>query len=152
MEKMVYIWLIGIIVFSALEAISLSLTTVWPAFGCVVALIFERFGAPAWMQIIAFFVSFALLYAVTRPIIKKYFKIGEQKTNIDALVDQKCVVISNINNIDGVGQVKINGQVWSARSENGKNFQKGDFVRIVRIAGVCLYVTDWLDNVAQADS
>lgn len=143
MEKMVYMWLLGIIVLAAFEAISLSLTTVWPLFGCIVALVFEVCGAPLWAQLIAFIISTTLLYAATRPIINKYFKLGQQKTNIDALVGEKCVVISDISNIEGKGQIKLKGQVWSARSETGEDFKAGDLVKAVRLAGVCIYVTAW---------
>ena len=48
--------------------------------------------------------------------------------------------MQEIRNLDAKGQVKIQGSVWSARSENGEVIPLEGKVRIVRIEGVKLIV------------
>ena len=135
-----YIWLIAIVVFSALEAFSFSLTTIWMAFGSLLALIAERLGAGIPFQIGIFAVGSATLFICTRPIASKYLKIGAQKTNVDLIIDEECIVTKAINNLEGKGEVKVGGQYWSARSADGKKIPVHTKVKIVKVAGVCAYV------------
>ena len=60
-------------------------------------------------------------------------------TNADALIGAQAVVIEAINNLHAQGQVKIRGQVWTARSsEEGVTYEKGEVVSVLAIEGVKL--------------
>ena len=61
------------------------------------------------------------------------------KTSIDGIVGKKCTVTEKIDNYAGCGQVKIKGQIWSARSVREDDvFEAGEHLRIVAIEGVKL--------------
>ena len=45
------------------------------------------------------------------------------------------MVVEDINNINGVGAVKINGLVWSARSGNGEDIPADTVVIFKEIRG-----------------
>ena len=71
----------------------------------------------------------------------KYFNKDRVKTNAESLVGRQAIVISEINNIQGVGQVTVNGQQWSARSmEDPVVIPAGAVVNVVSINGVKLIV------------
>ena len=49
--------------------------------------------------------------------------------------------MSEIDNIQGIGQVKVNGMDWSARSFDGSRIEAGKVVIVRAVDGVKLIVT-----------
>ena len=65
--------------------------------------------------------------------------IQDKELGIDNIVGKKCVVTERIDNFAGCGQVKVNGQGWSARSAyDDVCFDIGETLSIVAIEGVRL--------------
>lgn len=63
----------------------------------------------------------------------------EKEFCLDNIVGKKCVVVEKIDNFAGCGQVKVNGQCWSARSAFEDDvFEEGETLSIVAIEGVRL--------------
>ena len=63
----------------------------------------------------------------------------DKNLGIDNIVGKKCVVTEKIDNYAGCGQVKVNGQGWSARSAyDDVCFEVGETLNIVAIEGVRL--------------
>ena len=57
----------------------------------------------------------------------------------DTIVGKRCVVVEKIDNFAGCGQVKVNGQGWSARSAYDEDcFDVGEVLSIVAVEGVRL--------------
>ena len=137
------IWLVVFVACIAIEIITMGLTTIWFAGGALVAAIGAALGAPIWLQA-GFFgaVSLVLLY-FTRPVAVKYFNKDRVKTNAESLVGKQAVVISEIDNLQGIGQVSVNGQEWSARTvEEGITLTEGSVVIVRAISGVKLMVEE----------
>ena len=87
-------------------------------------------------------VSVVLLY-FTRPVAVKYFNKDRVKTNAESLVGKQAIVISEIDNLQGIGQVSVNGQEWSARTvEEGVTLETGSVVIVRAISGVKLMVEE----------
>jgi membrane protein implicated in regulation of membrane protease activity len=80
-----------------------------------------------------------LLIYYTKPIAKNYLRIGSEKTNVEAVVGMVGPVTKRIEQY-ATGQVKINGQIWSALSENGEPIEVGIKVKVVAVEGVKLIV------------
>ena len=79
----------------------------------------------------------------TRPVAVKYFNKDRVKTNAESLVGKQAVVISEIDNLQGIGQVSVNGQEWSARTvEEGITLTEGSVVIVRAISGVKLMVEE----------
>lgn len=137
------IWLVVFVACIAIEIITMGLTTIWFAGGALVAAVGAAVGAPIWLQAVFFgAVSLVLLY-FTRPIAVKYFNKDRVKTNAESLVGKQAIVISEIDNLQGIGQVSVNGQEWSARTvEEGVKLQTGSVVIIRAISGVKLMVEE----------
>ena len=141
MNEMVIFWLVVVILSIAVEAITMGLTSIWFAGGALVALAAAALRLPIALQVVLFFaVSVVLLY-FTRPIAVKYFNKDRIKTNAESLVGRQAIVISEIDNLQGIGQVTVGGQEWSARSvEDNVKLPVGTVVDIMAINGVKLMV------------
>lgn len=142
MSSMVTIWLMVFVVLVVIEIITMGLTTIWFAGGALVATIAAAVHAPLWVQIILFLVVSAVLLFFTRPVAVKYFNKDRVRTNVESLIGQQAIVISEINNLQGIGQVTVNGQEWSARSvDENTTLPVGTVVVIQSVSGVKLIVT-----------
>ncbi len=136
-------WLVALVLFIVIEIATMGLTTIWFAGGALLAVVASALGLPLAAQIVLFFaVSFILLY-FTRPIAVKYFNKDRVKTNAESLVGRQAIVISEIDNLQGIGQVTVGGMEWSARTaEAGIRLDVGSVVNIIAINGVKLIVEE----------
>ena len=66
--------------------------------------------------------------------------IKKTSTNVDTLIGKQAIVTEKIDNLAGTGQVKIDGNLWTARSEGGFIIAEREVVEIVKISGVKLIV------------
>lgn len=142
------IWLVVFVVCIIAEIISMGLTTIWFAGGSLIAAVAAAIGTPLWMQILLFAaVSLVLLY-FTRPIAVKYFNKDRVKTNAESLVGKQAIVISEIDNLQGIGQVTVGGREWSARTTaEGITLPVGSVVIVRSISGVKLMVEEKKQNI-----
>lgn len=136
-------WLVLLVLCIVVELATMGLTTVWFAGGALVAAVAAGCHAPLWLQIALFLAVSLLLLFFTRPVAMKYFNKDRIKTNAESLVGKQAVVISEIDNLEGVGQVTIGGQEWSARSiDDRKKMAVGAVVYVRAINGVKLMVEE----------
>lgn len=137
------VWLIVFVVCIIAEIISMGLTTIWFAGGALVAAVGAAVGAPLWLQIALFAVVSLVLLYFTRPIAVKYFNKDRVKTNAESLVGKQAIVIGEIDNLQGIGQVTVGGQEWTARTtKEGVTLPVGSVVVIRAISGVKLMVEE----------
>ena len=72
-------------------------------------------------------------------IFKKIFGSKEKRASIEATIGEKAIVVEKIHNIAGSGLVKVNGQLWAARSVDADCiYERDDTVTVVAIEGVKL--------------
>jgi membrane protein implicated in regulation of membrane protease activity len=114
------------------------------ALGAAVAAVVDAAGAPelaAWLVFV--FGSLATL-AFVRPIAIAHLKVPPQlRTGAAALVGKQAIVLERIANHEGVGCVKIEGEVWTARSlDDNEVIEPGTRVEVVQIKGATALVTE----------
>jgi Membrane protein implicated in regulation of membrane protease activity len=142
MQEVIF-WLVLLIICIGIEVATMGLTTIWFAGGALVAIFAAVVGAPIWLQAIIFIVVSLVLLFFTRPIAVKYFNKDRVKTNVESMVGRQAIVISEIDNLQGIGQVTVGGQEWSARSaEDQAKIAVGAVTVVVAISGVKLIVRD----------
>ena len=136
-------WLVVLVALVVIELLTMGLTTVWFAGGAFVATIAALFHAPLFLQIILFLVVSALLLFFTRPLAFKYFNKDRIRTNAESLVGRQAIVISEIDNLQGIGQVNVGGMEWSARTRvDGVRLPVGTVATVLAINGVKLIVEE----------
>ena len=135
------IWLVLLIGFIFLEAATVGVVSLWFAAGALVALIAAMLGARVGLQVILFFLVSGTLLISLRPWLKKHFDPKRTRTNVDAVLGAECLVVTDIDNIRGQGQVKLGALEWSARSTDGNPIAAGTLVRVDKVEGVKVFVT-----------
>ncbi len=134
-------WLIALIVLLVIEAATVTLVCVWFAGGALIGMLAAALNAPLWLQIILFLVVSIVLLIYTRPVAMKYFNKDRVKTNVSGIIGKQAIVIAEIDNLQGEGQVTVDGQEWSARNVvNGETIPVGTIVNVEAIKGVKLMV------------
>ena len=139
-EYMIYIWLAVIFVALVVEGMTAQLISIWFVPGGLAGLISGFCGAGEWVQILIGAIVTLVCLIATRPLVNRVMKFRKVDTNSGRLVGQTGVVVQEIRNLDAKGQVKIQGSVWSARSENGEVIPQDKKVSVLRIEGVKLIV------------
>ncbi len=133
-------WLIFAIVMGVFEAVTVQLVSIWFAVGGLAACITSLFTDNFWIQL-SVAVVFALLTLVaTRPFAKRVINAKKTHTNSDRYIGKTGVVTVDVDNIAGVGQVKVGTSVWSAKSEDGSVIPKDTKIIVKAIEGVKLVV------------
>ncbi|KAF5035335.1 hypothetical protein SDC9_138260 [bioreactor metagenome] len=140
MEYISWAWLLIIAACLAIEAFTMGLTTIWFAIGGVAAWVVYFAGAGIEIQIVVFLLVSILCLFLTRPFFVEKLKVGKTRTNAESLIGEYVKVVTEINNINNEGTVKVGGQVWSARSLNDEVIAEGEMVVIKKIVGVKLIV------------
>lgn len=139
MDYQMIAWIVVLIIAVVVEIITLGLSSIWFAGGALIALIVAAFHGPIWLQILCFAVVSIVLLLFTRPIAVKYFNKDRVRTNAESIVGRQAIVLSEVNNLKGEGQVSVGGQEWSARStDDAQVLDEGSVVEVVAISGVKL--------------
>ena len=142
LEGMVFVWLFVIVAAIVLEASTVSLVSIWFVPSACISMILALCDVKLWIQLTVFFAVFLLLMMILRPVFKKNMGLKIVPTNADTLIGMQAVVIEPIDNLHAKGQVKIRGQVWTARSANEKIvYEEDEIVTVVAIEGVKLICT-----------
>lgn len=136
---MVWIWIILMVVFTAAEIVTLGLSTIWFAIGSLASLIVAILDGSPTVQIVVFLAVSVVLLLTTRPIAKKYLRIGKEKTNIDSIKQSIGVVVDPISRFK-YGTVKVSGNIWTAATKTDTSFEPGERVQVVDIEGVKLII------------
>ena len=139
MNNMIWIWLAVAVMALVCEGLTTALVSIWFAPGALVALALAAFEVQIWVQSLVFFIVSAVCVVLFQALFKK--KLGKSKkmaTNTDRLIGEKAVVSEKIDNIRAEGCVKVNGQLWSARSDDGNAISENEIVEIIAVSGVKL--------------
>ena len=139
MDYMIWIWLAVMIMALVCEGITTALVSIWFAPGAVVSMILAALEVRIWIQSVVFFAVSVVSVIVFQALFRKKLAKGKKvATNTDRLIGEKAVVSEKIDNIRAEGCIKINGQLWSALSEDGNIIFENEIVEIVAISGVKL--------------
>jgi len=141
MSNSAIFWLVLTIVLGIVEAATPTLVCIWPAASALITCVLASLGAPLWLQIVVFVAITVVLLILTKPLVKKYVAKKTVATNADRIIGSEGIVIHEIDPIDNMGQVKVMGQVWSAKAENNEILPIGTHVTIKKLEGVKVVVT-----------
>lgn len=139
MDSMSFVWLGVAVVALLVEAGTAALVSLWFVPAALVSMVMAYFDVPLGVQIADFVVISALLILFMKRIFRKTLGIKPVATNADAVIGEQAVVTEAINNLEAKGQVKVKGQIWSARAyDQAQTYEAGEVLSVVAIEGVKL--------------
>jgi membrane protein implicated in regulation of membrane protease activity len=138
------LWLILAVAFGVGEIATLGFFLAPFAGGAAIAAVVSAAGMPFVGSIAVFLVVSLVLLAALRPIARSHKRMPPQiRTGTAALVGKPALVLERIANDEGVGCVRIDGEVWTARSYmDDETYEPGARVQVVEIRGATALVTD----------
>jgi membrane protein implicated in regulation of membrane protease activity len=134
------IWSIVAVALALGEIATLSFFLGPIAVAAVLAAIVAAFGAGVVLQLIVFIAGSLGTLALLRPIAVRHLRTpARMRTGAAALVGTKALVLERVD-VHG-GQVKIGGEVWSARAyDEAQVIEPGARVDVVKIEGATALV------------
>lgn len=130
------IWILIALAFGAVELATVSFFSSLFALGALVAALSTVFVAQWTWQAVVFIVASVCFVLLLRPVMLNAIGKGQHMTNVNRLIGLPGSVIVAVDNTQGVGQIKVEGEVWTARSLTGEPIPVDTRVEIVRIEGV----------------
>ena len=132
-------WLAIIIMLTIIEISTVNLVSVWFIVSGLVSLITAFFVESFYIQFLIFGVLGIVLMLTTKPLINKYVKPKNIKTNLDRVIGMVGIVTEEIDK-NVIGEVKVDGKRWSAIA--AKKINVGSEVVVLEIDGVKLKVKE----------
>lgn len=135
------IWLIAALALAGAEALTGDMFLLMLAGGALAATgTSALFDWPIWADGAVFLVVSVLLMVFLRPVLRRRFVAGTGLPEpVKALEGKPALVLDRI--AEHEGQVKLDGEVWTARPLNDSDvYEPGDHVTVVRIDGATAVV------------
>ena len=129
-------WLIVAGLFFVGEIFTLGFLIFWFGIGALFAMIVSFFTTNIIIQTTVFLITSTIFILATKPLVKKFVDVKKTNTNVFSIIGKKALVIKDIDPIHSSGQIKLNGEVWSAETENGEIIKEGSEVEVLKINGV----------------
>ena len=140
-------WLIAAGIFFVVEIATVGFLVFWLGIGALLAMITSFITDSVMIQTIVFVISSCILIPLTKPLADKFVGKKSVPTNSYSLINKHGIVIQDIDPIHGVGQVKVNGEIWSAKTDDESKILKDTEVEILKIDGVKLIVSPVRTNL-----
>jgi membrane protein implicated in regulation of membrane protease activity len=133
-------WLGIAVVLGIVETTTLDLVFLMLAGGALAGAAAAAVGAPLLLQAVVAVVATAALLGVVRPVAKRHLRTPiEARTGVAALVGRDALVTQQVDAHSG--QVKLGGEIWSARSfDDTEVLEPGTRVHVVEIDGATAVV------------
>src|SRR5436309_2414875 len=131
------LWVIGACAFGIGEMLTTGFFLAPFALGAALAALVDALGAGELGSWIVFVAVSLLTLGIVRPIARSHMQMPPQiRTGAAALVGKQAIVLERIANDEGVGCIKIDGEVWTARSlDEDQVIERGTRVHVVDIRG-----------------
>lgn len=134
--SMTVVWLVLAVVFAVVEAVTMGLTAIWFSAGALASMVAAMIKLSVPVQIAVFIVVSGIVLYFSRGLAQKYVNNKHVRTNADRVVGMEGVVIEAIDNQVAKGQIRVAGQVWTARGTDESSIDEGEKVLITAIEGV----------------
>lgn len=131
------IWLIAAGIFFVAEIITIGFLIFWLGIGALLAMIVSFFTSNIIIQTAVFVISSTILIFATKPLVNKIIKNDKTvSTNVYSIIGKRGIVIEDINLVEGKGQIKVDGEVWSAICNGNVTIPSGTEITVLEIRGV----------------
>lgn len=132
-----WVWLILSVVLGVIELTSMTFVLLWIAIAALLTCALTPIVPQFWVQVLIFAAASVILYAVTRPLARRWRKSGSYTTHLESRLNQRGVVVSG-GPAGSFATVRIQGELWSATSHDA--LQAGQTVVVTGADGPVLSV------------
>lgn len=133
------IWLGVFLVAGVVEVLTVDFIFLMIGGGALTAALSAGLGAPGPLQVVIFAAATIVLLATGRPPLKRWARSTPlHVTNAGALVGRDAVVLTPVT--ERGGEVKLAGEVWTARAGGPHPLEPGSAVVVLRIDGATAVV------------
>ena len=108
---------------------------IWFGVGALIAMGVSFLIDNIIIQFATFLIASTILVLCTRKLAKK-IEPQNVATNVYTIIGKKATVSATIDNVKSQGQIKVDGDIWSAKNEVDEIIPEGSTVEILRIEGV----------------
>ena len=129
------LWLIIAGFFLILEIFTVGFLVFWFGIGALITMVASFFISNEIVLGTIFLISSALLLFLTKKFFNKVVET-DVKTNAFSIQGKTGKVIIDIDPSEGTGQIKVNGEIWSAKSFDNRPISKDTEVTVEKIDGV----------------
>lgn len=135
-------WLIAAGIFFVFEMITVGFLVFWLGIAALITMVVSFFTDSLVIQTAVFVISSILLIFLTKPFVKKFMNSKDNlATNAYSIIGKNGIVTKDIDSTLGTGQVKIDGEIWSAKCLDEEFIAKGSNITVTKIDGVKAVVT-----------
>ena len=138
------LWLIAAVVLAVGEIATMGFFLAPFAAGAIIAALTSAAGAGTAVSLIVFLVISIVALAALRPLARSHRRMPPQiRTGTAALVGRHATVLERIANQEGVGCVRLDGEVWTARAyDEDEVIEEGRRVQVIEIRGATALVSE----------
>ena len=138
------IWILVAVAFGVGELLTTTFVLAPFGVGALVAALVAAIGGGAVVSWLAFILISLLTLWVVRPIARSHMRTPAQlRTGTAALIGKRAIVLERIANDEGVGCVRIDGEVWTARAYDDETvIEAGTPVQVIEIRGATALVSE----------
>jgi membrane protein implicated in regulation of membrane protease activity len=138
------IWILVAVAFGIGEVLTTTFVLAPFSVGALVAALVAAIGGGAVGSWLTFIVVSLLTLWVVRPIARAHMRTPAQlRTGTAALIGRRAIVLERIANDEGVGCVRIDGEVWTARAYvEDQVIEAGTAVQVIEIRGATALVSE----------
>ena len=139
------IWLLLCALCLIIEILTVGFLLFFPGVGAFLAFLTSLLIDSIAIQIGVFIVTTTLSIIFLRPLFAKLFKTKDLPTNSDSLIGKTGIVLKEIIGPDNIGQIKVQGEIWSAICREKITLKVDDTVTVDSIDGVKLVVKKYTE-------
>jgi membrane protein implicated in regulation of membrane protease activity len=134
-------WILIAVVCGSIEIFTMGFWFLWLALAALLVAVGVRLEWLGSLQLqLMLFALFTLIFIIfTRPLVVKLFKTQDTLSNVKALIGQHGICTTNLAPLQ-YGQVKVNGEIWTALSQSAINVDTR--IVVTGIDGVKLIVEE----------
>lgn len=135
------IWLVIGCILLIVEITTASFFMIFFSIAAFLTVVVSLFVDNIAVQIMVFCILSTIGLLKGRSVLERYFKVNHEvkSSNVDALINNVGVVTKKIQPHE-YGLVKINGDIWTAKSKLEEAIEEGQMVIVKEIEGVKLSV------------
>jgi membrane protein implicated in regulation of membrane protease activity len=140
MPAVFWLWLAAAVIFLIIEIGTPTLVFACFTVGSVGAAVYSIFVPDSYLVQTGIFAGLSIiLIPLTRRLAHRITKPSPQLVNVDAMIGRPGVVTQAIDPHNDIGQVRVDGQIWRASSDN--LIEEGAKIKVEKVIGAKLVVS-----------